>query len=120
MRCLLALALCLSSTSLVRAQDATAANATDLWCGVAFDLAVRDVPEAAAPEVKSVTEPYRAGAEMLIGRARAAYLETGFTEDDFNDLRSDTEQVVERELSSTDPAITPQHSFEDCAALIGQ
>jgi hypothetical protein len=119
MRRLLVLAVCLLCAGLAQAQDVKPSIEVDLWCGVAFDLAVRDVPETAAPEVKSVTDPYRAGADMLLGRARAAYLEIGLTDDGFADLLSDTEDEVTRQLASTDPAISPQHSFEACAALIG-
>lgn len=101
-------------------QDVPAAREQDLWCGAAFTLAVRDVPDAAAPEVKTVTEPYRLGAEMLVGRARAAYLEFGYTEEAFVELLAETEAEVEAALSSTDSSLSPPYSFEDCAALIGQ
>lgn len=104
----------------VSAQDVPAAREQDLWCGAAFTLAVRDVPETAAPEIKTVTDPYRAGAEMLVGRARAAFLEFGYTEETFTDLLAQTEAEVEKELASTDPSLAPRYSFEDCAALIGQ
>ena len=86
----------------------------------AFTLAVRDVPDSAAPEIKAVTEPYRAGADMLVGRARAAYLEFGYTEEAFGELLAETEAEVDAVLSSTDPSLSPPYSFEDCAALIGQ
>lgn len=101
-------------------QDVPAAREQDLWCGAAFTLAVRDVPDSAAPEIKAVTEPYRAGADMLVGRARAAYLEFGYTEEAFGELLAETEAEVDAVLSSTDPSLSPPYSFEDCAALIGQ
>jgi hypothetical protein len=100
-------------------QDIPADTTKDLWCGIAFDLAARDVPADAAPEILSVTEPYKKGAEMLIGRAKAVYLESGLAEEAFDTLRTETEATITAELASTDPAIEPQYSFEDCAALIG-
>lgn len=116
--CVLALLLTVPFPAL--AQDVPAAREQDLWCGAAFTLAVRDVPETAAPEIKTVTEPYRLGAEMLVGRARAAFLEFGYTEEAFVDLLAQTEAEVDKELASTDPSVAPRFSFEDCAALIGQ
>jgi hypothetical protein len=100
-------------------QDIPAATAKDLWCGLAFSMAARDVPTDAAPEILAVTEPYRLGAETLIGRAKAIYLEAGVTDEAFETLRAETEAGIAAELASTDPAIEPQYSFEDCAALIG-
>lgn len=100
-------------------QDIAEETTKDLWCGIAFDLAARDVPVDAAPEVLTVTEPYRQGAQMLIGRAKAVHLESGYTEEAFEDLRVDTEAEIATELASTDPAVEPKFSFEDCAALLG-
>ncbi|HEY9011171.1 MAG TPA: hypothetical protein VIN06_09140 [Devosia sp.] len=101
------------------AEEVSAEVRKQFWCGVAFDLAARDVPEDAAPEVLAVTTPYKTGAGTLIGRARVAYLEAGYTEEAFEALRAETEARVLAELARTDPAVEPQHSFEDCAALIG-
>lgn len=117
-RLLFALPLALAASG-VLGQEVSAEIRRDFWCGVAFDLAARDVPENAAPEVLAVTTPYKAGAETLIGRARVAYLEAGYTEEAFEALRAETETRVLAELGRTDPAVEPPHSFEDCAALIG-
>lgn len=100
-------------------QDVPQDASKDFWCGVAFDMAARDVPVDAAPEILAVTDPYREGAQMLIGRSKAIYLESGYTEEAFETLRAKTEADIAKELASTDPAIEPQYSFEDCAALIG-
>lgn len=115
---LLASALCLTFPAF--GQEIPEATAKDFWCGIAFDLAARDVPADAAPEVLAVTEPYKTGAETLIGRSKAAYLESGYTEEAFDALKVDTEAEILAQLSSTDPAIEPTYSFEDCAALIGR
>ena len=103
----------------VSGQEIPEASRMDLWCGLAFTLAARDVPADAAPEILAVTDPYKKGAEMLVGRAKAVHLESGYTEEAFEALRTETEATITAELSSTDPAIAPQYSFEDCAALIG-
>lgn len=117
-RLLLALPLLVAASG-VMGQEISAETRKDFWCGVAFDLAARDVPDDAAPEVLAVTTPYKTGAETLIGRARMVYLESGYTEDVFEELRADTEKQVLAELGSTDAAVEPAYSFEDCAALIG-
>lgn len=119
MRRLAVLLAALALAGSAHGQDIPEATTKDLWCGVAFDLAARDVPADAAPEVLTVTEPYKKGAEMLIGRAKAIHLESGYTEEAFDALRIETEATITAELASTDPAIEPQYSFEDCAALIG-
>lgn len=113
--CLVALALAVPAFG----QEIPGDTRKDLWCGIAFDLAARDVPEDAAPEVLSVTTPYKEGAATLIGRAKAVHLESGYTEEAFEALRAETEVEIAAELDSADPAIEPQYSFEDCAALIG-
>jgi len=100
-------------------QEVPEASRKDFWCGVAFSMAARDVPANAAPEILAVTDPYKKGAELLVGRSRSAHLEAGYTEEAFDALVTRTEADIADELSSTDPAIAPQYSFEDCAALIG-
>jgi hypothetical protein len=110
-------ALALASPAL--GQDIPGDTSRDLWCGIAFDMASRDIPADAAPEVLTVTTPYKEGAATLLGRAKAVYLESGFTEEAFEALRAETEAEIATELASTDPAVEPQYSFEDCAALIG-
>jgi hypothetical protein len=119
MRRLLVLLPALVLATAAAAQDIPQATAKDFWCGVAFDLAARDVPADAAPEVLSVTDPYKKGAERLIGRSRIAHLEAGYTDEAFDALKVKTEATIAAELASTDPAIEPAYSFEDCAALIG-
>jgi hypothetical protein len=101
------------------AQEVTSDTATDLWCGIALTLATRDVPADAAPEVLKEVGPYKTGAELLMGRAKSAHLEAGYTEEAFVAYLATQEAEVIKELASTDPAIAPPHSFEDCAALIG-
>ena len=101
------------------AQEVSAGTATDLWCGIALTLAVRDVPADAAPEVLNEVGPYKAGAELLMGRAKSAHLEAGYTEEAFVLYLAAEEAEIAKQLASTDPAIAPPHSFEDCAALIG-
>ena len=76
-------------------------------------------PADAAPEILAVTDPYKKGAELLVGRAKAVHLESGYTEEAFDALVTQTEADIAAELSSTDPATAPPYSFEDCAALIG-
>lgn len=100
-------------------QEVPEASRKDFWCGLAFTLAARDVPADAAPEILAVTDPYRKGAELLVARAKAVHLESGYTEEAFEALVTRTEAEISAELSSTDPAVAPQYSFEDCAALIG-
>ena len=100
-------------------QEISAETRKDFWCGIAFDLAARDVPADAAPEVLSITTPYKKGAVTLVGRAKAVHLESGYTEEAFEALRLETEAEIAAELAGTDPAVEPQYSFEDCAALIG-
>ena len=100
-------------------QDIPEETSRDFWCGIAFDMASRDIPADAAPEVLTVTTPYKEGAATLLGRAKAIYLESGVTEEAFEALRTETEAEIAAELASTDPAVEPQFSFEDCAALIG-
>jgi hypothetical protein len=119
MRRLAVLLAALALASPAPAQEIPEATAKDFWCGIAFDMASRDVPADAAPEVLSVTTPYKTGAETLLGRAKAIYLESGYTEEAFAALRTETEAEIAAQLASTDPAIEPQYSFEDCAALIG-
>ncbi len=58
-------------------------------------------------------------AAELVDRARAIYLESGYTPEAFDTLVGKTETEVAAQLSSTDPAMAPPYSFEDCAALIG-
>ena len=100
-------------------QEIPEASRKDFWCGLAFSMAARDVPADAAPEILAVTDPYKKGAELLVGRAKAVHLESGYTEEAFDALVTQTEADIAAELSSTDPAIAPPDSFEDCAALIG-
>ena len=100
-------------------QEVPEASRKDFWCGLAFSMAARDVPADAAPEILAVTDPYKKGAELLVGRAKAVHLESGYTEEAFDALVTQTEADIAAELSSTDPAIAPPYSFEDCAALIG-
>lgn len=116
-RLLVLAALSLLATPLA-AQEIAEATSKDFWCGVAFDLAARDVPSDAAPEVRTVTDPYKQGAQRLIGRAKASYLESGYTEEDFETLHAQTETDIAAQLASTDPAVAPPYSFEDCAALL--
>ena len=115
--------LCVAALVLVAApaigQEIPEATRKDFWCGVAFDLAARDVPEDAAAEVRSVTDPYKLGAQRLIERATPVYLESGYTEEAFTAFRAETEATIAAELASTDPALRPAYSFEDCAALLG-
>ncbi len=100
-------------------QEVPEASRKDLWCGLAFSMAARDVPADATPEILAVTDPYKQGAELLVDRAKAVHLESGYTEDAFDALETQTEADITAQLSSTDPAVAPQYSFEDCAALIG-
>lgn len=100
-------------------QEVPEASRKDLWCGLAFTMAARDVPADAAPEILAVTDPYKKGAEVLVGRAKAVHLESGYSEEAFDALATKTEADIAAQLSSTDPAIAPLYSFEDCAALIG-
>src|SRR6187399_1111149 len=83
------------------AQEVTADTQKDFWCGVALDLASRDVPADAAPEVHQVVGPYKAGAQMLLGRARSAHLEAGYTDEAFAALEADKEQEIIAQLSAT-------------------
>jgi hypothetical protein len=101
------------------AQEVPEPARKDFWCGVAFDLAARDVPADAAAEVLSVTDPYKKGAQALIDRSKSIYLESGYTEEAFEAYRVETETTIAAELASTDPALRPDYSFEDCAALLG-
>lgn len=106
-------------TGPVFGQEIPEASRKDLWCGLAFTMAAGDVPADAAPEILAVTDPYRKGAELLVGRAKAVHLESGYTEAAFEALAAETEAEITAQLSSTDPAVAPRYSFEDCAALIG-
>ena len=91
------------------AQEVPEPSRKDFWCGVAFDLAARDVP----------ADPYKKGAQTLIERSKPIYLESGYTEEAFEAYRTETETAIAAELASTDPALRPDYSFEDCAALLG-
>lgn len=119
MRRLAVLLAALFLTGTAFGQEIPEASRQDLWCGVAFTMAARDVPADAAPEILAVTDPYKKGAAELVDRARAIYLESGYTPEAFDTLVAKTETEVAAQLSSTDPAIAPPYSFEDCAALIG-
>jgi hypothetical protein len=114
--CVAALIVCAAPAA---AQDVPEPTRKDFWCGIAFDMAARDVPADAAAEVLSVTDPYKKGAQTLIDRSRPVYLESGYTEEAFDALRAETETAIAAELASTDPALRPDYSFEDCAALLG-
>jgi hypothetical protein len=105
MRCLAVLLAALALAGPSFGQEISAETRKDLWCGIAFDLAARDVPADAAPEVLSVTTPYKEGAVTLIGRARAIHLESGYTEEAFEALRLETEAEIAAELAAS-PAAT--------------
>ena len=119
MRRLLCVAALLVCAAPAIGQEVPEPTRKDFWCGVAFDMAARDVPVDAAAEVLSVTDPYKKGAQTLIERSRPIYLESGYTEEAFEAFRTETETAIAAELASTDPALRPDYSFEDCAALLG-
>lgn len=119
LRRLLLLPVLLLTAAPVLAQDVPESVRKDLWCGIAFTLASRDVPEDAAPEVLAEVLPYERAAQSLMEKTKSDHLEAGYTEEAYTTYELEQEAEVSRALASTDPALAPPYTFEDCAELIG-
>lgn len=90
--------------------------AKDLWCGLAFSHVAADAPGDATEEQKALAARFAEGGKMLTDRARAALLESGYSDEaleaHIDGLSAEVIAAVDRASSA------PAYSFEECAALI--
>lgn len=108
-----ALALLAAATPAL-ALDGIEAADRDLWCGLAIDLVVNERPDDSAIDTATLGWLV-SGAERLIGRGEAAYLERGFSQATLTKRREELARDVGIELST--PAEDEPHSYEECRAL---
>jgi len=97
------------------ALDDVAAAKRDLWCGLALDLVVDERPSDSAIDTATL-ERLTAGAEGLIRRGEAAYLELGYSDAALALERETLAQRVASELGTA--AEDEPFSYEECRALI--
>jgi hypothetical protein len=107
----------------------------DLWCGLAFAAASQTLPftdeELAAAqaagdkatdeqktilEQQNLVEQFVSGGQTLVERAEAAYKAAGFTDESFNQTKSDLEPKVTAQISGTGEQA--EFTFEECSALL--
>lgn len=99
------------------AQPVSDAVRMEFWCGLAFTVVVRDAPSAAPPEQQAIIDRFVTGAEQLLSRASAAYLEAGHSEESLAAYRAELEpRIVAQVVTADEP---PDYSFEQCSALLG-
>lgn len=99
------------------AQDVPEETAKDLWCGIAFGIISSDAPVDVTAEQQGIIDAYRAGGDELVGRARTAHLERGFTEESFAGRVASLTIDVTAQVNATDNSAP--YTFEACSALIG-
>jgi hypothetical protein len=134
MKRLLALAPALLMALPALAQEAPEGAYKDLWCGIAFGTATEQAPNATPEqltEARAATEPTQeqidmiaqddmiqhltTGGQSLIEGASAAYLEAGFTAEQFATVQTELGPKVVEQVSGTGEA---EFAFEDCFALL--
>jgi hypothetical protein len=115
MQRLIALPLLLLSTAAF-AQEVPEATKMDLWCGLAFSIVSEDAPGDATADQKAIIERFAEGGRQLTDRAKAIYLESGFTEENLNAHVDTLRAEVTSQVDSTE--IPAPYSFEECSALL--
>lgn len=112
------LALVLATAQPLLAQQVSPPVARDFWCGIAFEIMTRDVPEGATGERANAARVYIEGGRLLLRRAVPILREAGYDDDALARYRRDvTEDVTRAIVRGSGPAA---YSFEECSTLIGQ
>lgn len=107
----------------------------DLWCGLAFGIAMKSAPftdedvaaaraagDAATEEQlqlieqADVRDQFMEGGAMLVDKATASYKQAGFTDEAFATVQTDLSPKVETQITGT--GSDAEFTFEECAALL--
>jgi hypothetical protein len=112
---LLALPLLLLSTAAF-GQEVPDDAVRDLWCGIAFTIVSEDAPGDVTPEQQAVIDRFAEGGRQLTDRAKAIYLESGYTEQSLNAHLDTLQPEVATQVDSTE--VPAPYSFEECSALL--
>lgn len=99
------------------AQDVPQEAQKDLWCGLAFTIVAADAPSDATEDQKVLIQQFADGGVSLIGKAKAAHLENGYTDETFAAYVETLKADVTSQVNAADKS-TP-YSFEECSALLG-
>lgn len=97
------------------AQEVPEPARRDLWCAVAFEYVVGDLPADATGRQQQLIPRFSEGAQRLLERAASAYRRAGYNEESFAARREALAEEIAAQLSGE--AEVP-YSAEDCAALL--
>ena len=120
------------------AQDAPAVGYQSLWCQSAFTLTSASIPtlpeadvaaavaagDAATPEQKELLEVKGQidmvlnGIPLLLEAATASYTEAGFTAEQFEAAKTETDAKVAAQIGGADAAATAEFTFDECLTLL--
>ena len=98
------------------AQEVPEAAEMDLWCGLAFTIVSEDAPGDVTPDQQAIIDRFAAGGRQLTDRAKAVYLESGYTEQSLNAHLDTLRAEVTTQVDSTE--VPAPYSFEECSALL--
>src|SRR5690606_195218 len=84
------------------AQSVPEPASRDLWCGIALGVVSVELPVDATEETRAMVQRFAAGSDMLIGRAAAAHLEAGYSEERFAAHLAAEQDRVAESLSGPD------------------
>ena len=95
------------------AQSVPEATNQDLWCGLAF-IHLAETASTDAPQDK--VDRFAEGGRQLADRAKAIFLETGYTEESLNAHIDTVRAEVGAQIDSAE--IPDRYSYQDCDILL--
>lgn len=116
------------------AQEVPAGAYQDLWCGIAFQTAMKDAPftdediaaarAATAPteeqlqliEQADMRDSFMTGGTGLVDKATASYKGAGFTDEAFATIRTELEPKVATQIMGSGE--DAEFAFEECVVLL--